>query len=60
MPPNQAAYTTFFTPCVVSICGPRLKGSICVIDNREPTTSRSAPFTPLVEVNATRTESSIP
>src|SRR4249919_3427312 len=60
MPPNQAAYVAFFTPGVASICCSRLYGSICVIDRREATTSRFAPATLPPELNATRTESSIP
>src|SRR5690606_27043352 len=47
-------------PGTASICGSRLIGSDWVIDSREATTSRLAPSTLPPELNATRTESSIP
>ena len=60
MPPNHAAYEAFFTPGVACICGSRLYGSICVIDSRDATIRRFAPLTAPPELNATRTESSMP
>src|SRR6478672_12199496 len=60
MPPNHIAYVTLRTPGTASICGNRLTGSDCVIDRREDTMSRLAPSTLPPELNATRTESSIP
>src|SRR3546814_717422 len=60
MPPNHAGEATLRTPGTRSTSLPRLKGSICVIDRREATTRRLAPATLPPELNATRTESSIP
>src|SRR6476661_319339 len=60
MPPNHIAYDTLRTPGTASIRGSRLTGSDCVIDRREHTIRRLAPSTLPPELNATRTESSIP
>ena len=60
MPPNHAAKAAFFTPGTARICSVRLYGSICVIDSRDIVTMRLAPATSPPELNATRTESSIP
>lgn|SRR5690349_21322404 len=60
MPPNQVAYEAFFTPGTLSICDCSRYGSDEVIDSFEVVMRRLVPATFALELNATRTESSMP